>query len=186
SRTLVRSWYGQIDPTEAADKTDNYRNVLVIADLDSQSELGDGRKRILTIHANWHPASNGGRVMQIGRRTLAARVQVPRVVTLELDAKDTGLWTGDIADLVTRYLQGADGHPQPMRVQVMRVREKGGGRYEYRLREDFFKGRYLRIAPARLRGVSYFDASEADRARYGAIAQANGRLSDGTDGWRLL
>lgn len=182
----VHIWYGQLDPTEAADKTDNYRNVLVIADLDSQSELADGRKRILTIHANWHPTSNTGRVMQLGKRTLATRVQVPRVVTLELDAKDSGLWTGDIADLVTRYLQGADGNPQPLRVQVMRVREKGDGKYEYRLREDFFKGRYFRLAPARLRGVDSLTASEADRARYGALTNTEGLLSDGSEGDQLL
>lgn len=182
----VHIWYGQLDPTEAADKTDNYRNVLVLADLDSQSALADARKRILTIHANWHPASNAGRVMQLGKRTLATRVQVPRVVTLELDAKDSGLWTGDIADLVTRYLQGADGNPQPLRAQVMRVREKGGGKYEYRLREDFFKGRYFRLAPERLRGVDSLTAAPVDRDRYGALSDTNGRLSDGSEGHQLL
>lgn len=182
----VHIWYGQIDPAKDDDDTTNYRHVLVLADLDSQHQHADRRRKILTIYARWHPPENAGRVAQLARRTLAARVQIPRVITVQLDAKDSGLWTGDVADVLTRYVQAADGNPELLRAQVVQVRAKGGGLYEYRLRESFFKGRYLRIAPARLRGVSYFDASEADRTRYGAIAQANGRLSDGTDGWRLL
>lgn len=182
----IHVWYGQLNPTAGKDASENYRRVAVFGDLDSQSPRADGRRRILTLHANWHPVSNGGRVTQIGRRVLDTRVEVPRVVTLQLDAKDSGLWTGDVADLTTIYLQGDDGSPQTLRAQVVQVRERGDARFEYRLREDFFRGRYFRLAPKRLAGVSYRDGSRADQQRYGALSTNDGLLSDGSEGHQLL
>lgn len=185
----VQVLYGQRNPFGKRDEVENYRRAFVVVDADSQSANEANQRRVKRIYARWHPTANESRVGQFGRRTLAARVRNLRAVEFEVDAKDAELQTGGFADLTTRYLQDEFGRNSTFRVQVIRTdAERRGQRARFLAREDFFQGRYLRIAPASLQGVAYADGSASEKELYGAIAvsQALGELSDGTEGWLIL
>ena len=70
----------------------------------------------------------------------------------------------------------------------MRVTKADYGKnlVRYTAREDFVSNRYGLIAPDSLAGVTWTTATAAQRATYVFIADANGLMSDGSEGKRIF
>lgn len=177
--------YGQRDPTEKKDETSNYARGYVAIDGDSQSANEVGGRRSERIFARWLGYGSDSRAAQVANRTLDSRTRLPITLEFDLLAKDK-LFPAEFADLTTMYLVDALGTTRPdVRIQITRA-VYGEEAFSYEAREDFFKGRFRRIAPGSLDGLHWLAATETQRDRYAFASNADGLMADGEPGTQLL
>lgn len=177
--------FGQRDPTKDEDEVGNYRQGFLDIDADSQSPREVGERRSETIYCRWHPIGNRAELMRLSFYVLKTRAKVPFRVEFQVDRKDDDAKTGQFVDLTSTYIVDRFGLPRTTRVRLIQA-TSSGDKVSFTAREDFFRARIGRIAPGALSGLSYADASEAQRGRYIFIANASGLMSDGTEGYKLL
>lgn len=177
--------FGQRDPTESRDEIANYRQGFLDINGDSQSPREVGERRAETIYCRWHTVAGRAALMNIAYRVLNARAKVPMRIEFEVDRKDGDARTGQFIDLTTQYIVDAFGLPRTMRVRVIQATSQGNT-VSYSAREDFFRGRIGRWAPPELVGLTYAQATDAQRARYLFWADPSGQLSDGSEGYHWL
>jgi len=177
--------FGQVDPTKPKDDVSNYAMSVVSLDLSSISEREVGGERIREVFANWHPESTSSLVGRLGDRLVTARASIPFVVTFDVMRKDDALRTGQFIDLTTTGLRDQYGNQRTLRMRVTKA-DYGKNLVRYTAREDFVSNRYGLIAPDSLAGVTWTTATAAQRATYVFIADANGLMSDGSEGKRIF
>lgn len=177
-------YYGEIDPTQDADSTSNYRNAVRSLDLDSISANEVGSRRIKTIFARWHAAANRGEIVEIADRLVQWRGTIAVKVEFNLDRKDDDLQTGDFVDVRTNALRDVFGNPRTIRARVTKV-DNAGERIKYLAREDFASTRYAMWAPDSITlGTTWATATEAQKMQYMFWSDSQGLYSDGTTGKR--
>lgn len=177
--------FGQRNPTEDKDEAGNYRQGFLDIDADSQSDREVGERRAETIWCRWHPVGNRAELVRLATRVMAVKAKMPFRVEFEVDRKDDSARTGQFMDLTTQYILSATGLPDTKRVRILKA-SLDGDTVTYTAREDFFRGRFGRWAPAELAGLSYADATQEQRDRYLFWADSDGKMSDGSDGYVWL
>lgn len=180
----IQVLFGQRDPAKKRDELDNYARGVVAVDVENQSENELGARRTERIFARWHRSTANARVQQFAGRMLNAKARIPVEITFQVTDKDA-LDVSDFADLSTIYLRSIISFSTTKRVQITRV-TRGSGTLTMEAREDFFKGRFARIAPASPAPLLWGDATTDQRNRYVFIANAAGLMSDGSQGTQLL
>lgn len=130
SRVVVN--FGQYDPTKELDVASNYTQTHIR--VDNAAEVNYGTPRIKTVYSRW--LSN---VNRAGAVRLAARIgrrfsELPRLVSFELDPKDSSVWTGTPVFLNSGDLLDNTGSRFNMAAQVLSVVESGPV-YQYRALE---------------------------------------------------
>ncbi|WP_147305221.1 hypothetical protein [Alkalilimnicola ehrlichii] len=183
--TQVWIYYGQIDPTGSVDDAANYRRLRVTPDLAAQSPEQYGDTRIKRIFTPWMTGGNEGEVLAISNRLLARYRDTPRRISLKTDAKDRGLWTGDVADLLTRIDEDETGRPEANRWQVISAEEvEPGHRVKFVFQSFEFVGRYAFFTPD-----DYPDYGSADPSQrnFGAwFAPSGDGFPDGTEAYQFI
>jgi hypothetical protein len=195
-------FYGMKDPTgnlpnsaqtavgaiPSAGDTANFAKVSVSVDLAAEGADEYNQAIILTIFSRWFGSSADSLAARLGARLLARYRNSPRTLVIKLDAKDSSLWTGDIATITSKVVQDVTGDSAPTDFQVLQVKETvGGTTFEYTLVDSFFSGRYFYIAPDALEGLDYSAATEEQKARYGFVAgPATEIMTDGKEGYKIL
>lgn len=177
--------FGQRNPTEDEDEAGNYRQGFLDIDADSQSEKEVGERRANTIWCRWHPIANRAQLINIATRVMAVKAKIPFRIEFEVDRKDDAAKTGQFMDLTTSYIVDAFGLPRTVRVRVIQA-SQDGDTVSYSAREDFFRGRFGRMAPAELAGLHWDNATQEQRDTYVFIADENGKLPDGINGFQLF
>lgn len=182
----VRVSFGQIDPTIRLDEPTNYRGAVIYVNAEAEHNYGEAR--IHDIWSRWLTVAGRAHAVALAAR-LARRYQDnPRMVTFDLDAKDSDVWTGDIVDLSTWQIQDAFGEPSGgARMQIIETKEmKPGDRYQYMAMSYPITGRFLFIAPND--APSYAAASEEQRELFGYIAGTGpgGAHLDGAEPHRII
>lgn len=130
-------FYGVADPTARLDDDTNYRHLLVRADLDAESADQYGEPRIYKIHSRW--LTTEGQALNAATRILDRRRDPPRTVTLEADAKDADIWTGDVVDVTHRGIVDFNGLPVTTRFQIISAEDAElGHRVRYELQSYAF------------------------------------------------
>nr|WP_297388279.1 hypothetical protein [uncultured Roseateles sp.] len=171
------------DRTQGVSEEKNYRRLRVRADLEAESANKYGEQRIRKIYARW--IQNEAQALNLSVRIMAASIDNPRFLRLRLDAKDRSLWTADIADVLHRNIVDADGLPVAERYQAISVNEVQPGEVvEYdMMRSQFTAGRFgfYMAADAPVFTAATEEQLEAPGAWY---ADVDGKMSDGSDGWK--
>lgn len=130
-------FYGVVDPTARVDDDTNYRHLLVRADLDAESADQYGEPSIYKIHSRW--LTTEGQALNAATRILNRRRDPPRTVTLEADAKDADIWTGDVVDVTHRGIVDFNGMPVTTRFQIISAEDvEPGHRVRYELQSYAF------------------------------------------------
>jgi hypothetical protein len=177
-------YYGKADPTEDA-KPENFTRVAIHADTDAESPLQYGESRIKTILSRWIPATNPSPAVKLGYAWLSKYRDNPRVLKVQIDAKDAAAWTGDIVHITSAAIQDATGTPVQVEWQIIEAKEiTAGTTYELTLTETFFRGRYGYVLADS--APSYATASEAQRALGCFMSLPNGEMSDGLQGYQIV
>ena len=180
SRVLF--YYNPRSPIDVSDPED-YESAHVILDADSESDAEYGDIRHKVIYGRF--VDSEAIAVQTAGRMLSRFINSPQDLTIRLDAKDAGIWTGDLANVETRQIQDNTGANQQKQFQVMSVREKvHGSIYEYKLLELNFAGRFAFIGPDTL--TTYDLESDANIAAYAFISDDAGSMSDMEPGYNII
>lgn len=130
-------FYDVTDPTERVDADTNYRRILVRADLDAESPDEYGEAVIYKVHSRW--LTSEAQALNAASRILERRRDPQRTVTLDADAKDGEIWTGDVIDVLHRGIVDFEGRPALTRFQVTSAEEvEIGHRIRYELQSYAF------------------------------------------------
>ena len=182
--TQVHVYYGQKNPTEDLTKPWNFSRINVVTDADAESADQYGDARIKQVFSRWLTESQLSQAVKLSTRMTQRYRQTPRQITLRVDAKDSGAWTGDIVRATMRTITDITGMPVPTYLQIIEAKEITLGTvYEYVLEDTQFNGRYGFIAPEGI--PEYGSADEFQRGRYAFLADASGQMSDGSEGYKL-
>ena len=166
----------QRDPTVAVDETGNYRKLRIRVDADAESENEYGDSRIRRIFARW--LESDAQAVVLGARVLDRYRDVPKILTVQLDAKDRELWTGDILNVEHRTVTDDTGQPLSKLYQVISAHETQHGHVvQYELQTFPFTGVRFGFwmddnAP------DYADATEQERLTGGWWSDEDGRIPD--------
>ena len=160
--------FGFIDPDIAAEGADQY-------DLTKE-------KRILS---RWYDDTNGAQISQLAGRLKSRFVNPPVVVHFDLDAKDSSIWSGTLAELTTRHLQATDGSDTVFRVQILTVDEMKD-KLRYVAMSSQFKGQYAYVKPNASPKVDYSDETEENKIKYAHICPSTGVFANGEPGYKII
>lgn len=158
---------------------DNMANLSITIDTDKEGVDEYGETATKEIVSRW--VSSTAVAAEIAGRYLTRFKNSPREIQLELDAKDTDLKTGQIADIETRLMQNADGSTRSVRAFVMETDiVEHGHKHKYRLIEvpTNLRGKAYLIAPDTQ--VDWTSASDSEKDTYMFISDDAGLMSDGS------
>lgn len=120
NKRLSQVWvaYGIIDPTEDHDKARNYRSIYVEVDADAESRNQYQRQKIQKIMGRWINQFNRPAAEMLTQRLLSMYRDPPRQVSFTMPWQQNILKTGEVFDLRTQLIQGANGKPVDTRMLV--------------------------------------------------------------------
>jgi hypothetical protein len=180
--TRVTVFYKQINPLTSTTDPTNYtrRDINISGEYELPQSTG-GEIRELTIYSRW--IRTEAQALLVAAQLLLRYRNVPRYLSVKLDAKDRSIRIGDVADITTGTVTDVNGRPQSTRWQVISYHEiKAGDTVMIDLQSYLFFGRFTywmdNATP------SYASASDAQRARGFFWADENGKMPDGTDGYQ--
>lgn len=178
-------FWGQRDPTERLDNDANYQRIRVRSDLEAEMPTQYDDQRIRKIYSRW--LHSEGQVINVSTRLLNRYRDTPKIITLDLDAKDRALWTGDLVDVTTRGLTDFTGLPARTRCQIMSAEEIDPGhrvRYEIEIYEFVIGalfGQWMESdAP------TFEDATPEERLTGMWWSEIDGKMPDGSDGYTWI
>lgn len=181
----VQVFYSQRDVAGDKDKAENYARLKVIVDTESESTNAHSEKAIRTIYADWMTDANEGLILTLAGRLLSRYAGVPNRVNFEIDYKDMEFWAGNVVILETEAFQGPDGAAEPRKMQILKAAEDSkrqrvkleGETWDYKINKYGF------IGPNTL--GDYTTESDSNRQSYGFIAQNDGKMTNGDDGYLI-
>lgn len=125
-------YWSQRNAAEDLKKESNFRRVRIRADAAAESDQQFGDQRIRKIFSRW--LQDEAQAINVSVRLLSRYRNNPRFVTLSVDAKDRGSWTGDVVDILHRAVVDDTGAPLETRFQILSAQETiPGHEIEYRL-----------------------------------------------------
>jgi hypothetical protein len=134
-------YYDPKDRTKSVTDEANYRKVRIRIDAASESEREYDESAIEKVFSRW--VRTDAIVTAITTRIINRYKQTPFYLTLQVDAKDRGLWTADVVDVSTRIIMNVDGLPQTTRYQIISAQETTPGSViKYVLQNYNFTARY--------------------------------------------
>ncbi len=169
--------------TRMDDQT-NFEQTVSSTDEDAESADQYNESKVKRIASRWLDSSQRGSALQLASRTLAIFRDSRDRHQFRMSAKNASLWTGDIFNLQHRSLQGFRGEEIITQMQVLKVQELEDGSFEYVAIADSFVNRYIFIGPDTL--GEYSAETQSNKDRYFWISDANGKMSDGFDGYRII
>ena len=126
--STIMVYFGQIDPTEKIDETNNYRQVYARINSDAINRYGTNN--IKRIYSRWISSTNEAQARVLAAKTGQRFGIVPRAISFSLDPKDAGLWAGQTMKAQHRYITDFSGAPESTFFQVLSVRESNNYRYQ--------------------------------------------------------
>jgi hypothetical protein len=152
----------------------NYRKVRIRIDAASESEREYDESAIEKVFSRW--VRTDAIVTAITTRIINRYKQTPFYLTLQVDAKDRGLWTADVVDVSTRIIMNVDGLPQTTRYQIISAQETTPGSViKYVLQNYNFTARYGYYMAAD--APTFADATDEEKLIGAWYADENGLIS---------
>lgn len=99
--------YGIINPTKDLDEASNYRASYVREDSDSVTNYG--QRAYKKINSRWITSDNKTAAVLMAARIGRRFAEAPRMLSFELDAKDSDVWTGDSVRCQTDLIEQSGG-----------------------------------------------------------------------------
>lgn len=162
--------YGQKDPTKKLDDINNYVNIYVNADLNSESDNQYGEQAIRKVYARW--LTNNAQVVVSASRIVEQFKDIPKYVYFDMDAKDRAVWSGDIVTVTSSVNVDFTGEQETLTCQILSAEEiESGHKVRYKARIYAFYG-----TPA-----YYMDATGTTGDAY--YSDENGLLLDNSNGY---
>lgn len=180
SRILVH--YNPRTPVEFDKEEHFHSHYLHVSDSEDADKHGD--IRIKEIFARF--ITGEGQAVRCAGRTLNIFKDVPKEYEFFVDAKDTGIVTGDAVNLVVPENQDVDGSTLNELMQIISTEEtEVGHKYKYRAIDTTFAGRYGRIMPS---GSNDYGSATDDELATGAYISPSGggNFADGGLPYKII
>jgi hypothetical protein len=179
--TRILVYYDPVDSTKTT--ADNYQSVLGVIEADGELDEAGGEARTLQIMGRWIGSEN--QAYQVISRTFLRYKEIPRMLSVLVDAKDRTIGVADPLDVTTRVVHDSEGKPLQDRWQVVSWAEvKQGQTYQLDLQDFGLKGRFGTIMD--VSATSNYTSATADEKANGCyLADAAGLMSDGSEGYKL-
>ena len=176
--TRILVYYDPIDVTKLT--PENYRVVSATVEADGELEAAGGEPRTLIVLGRW--VSTDGQAFQIISRTFLRYKQTPKMLSVQVSAKDREIAVGDTLDITTRVVVDTEGKQTESRWQVVSWSEAVAGQ-TYRLDMQNFDiaGRFAWFADNASPDYPAATAAEKDPSAF--FADAAGLMADGSDGY---
>lgn len=178
--TRVFVYYGIKNPVTGFKEPTNYSTVSGKIEAAPEHPNAANGARELSIFARF--VNTEAHAMQITQRILSRYSEVPRFLTLRLDAKDRELTVGDVCDVQTREIVDAEGRMLDSRWQVLGWEDvKPGEIYLYDLQTYDYIGYFAQWMAD---GSPDFEDATREQLASGAWwADDNGLMPDGSPGF---
>ncbi len=126
-------YYDVNDYAESVTEAENFNRLQINIDTDLESMVAFGDKRVKVLFSRWFDETNQGAAIETAS-ALAVRFSTsPVEIRFSLDAKDSGLKTGDFCQVYWQGLQDEFGAIESPIFQVMEVKEIAAGhRFDYK------------------------------------------------------
>lgn len=170
------------------DDPEHFKTAYV--NIDADAETADQYGDIREVIAKARFLISEGLAVQFGARKLARFRDPPKQISIIVDAKDTDLWTGDIANVSTRFIPDVDGSNLTTKMQIFSAQEittkSPGTHYKFEMVDTVYQGRYGRIMSSSASSV-YSSATDAEKEIGCYIASAGGAdFSDGGGAYKIV
>lgn len=119
--------YGIIDPTKDLDETSNYRASYVREDTSSVTNYG--QRAYKKINSRWIQSDNKTAAVLMGARVGRRFSDAPRMLSFDLDAKDSDVWTGDSVRCKTDLIEQSGGGFPTLFYQILTAGESSNFNY---------------------------------------------------------
>ena len=179
SRVIIN--YNPIMETKTQSATD-FKNSFVSVNLQYESENFYGEEKTRRLFSNW--IKSGLQAARTSINLLSLLVVTPKIVTFQLDAKDRGIWAGDIVDISSWQYTDETGAQTVGRFFIISADESVSGEViSYKAISYNFVGRYGIIVINS--AVDFTFASDEYKATGGWICNDSGLMSDLTEGYKI-
>lgn len=176
-------YYIQRNPTEDLDEPTNFKRLRVRLDGDAETDAQYGEKKVKRIYSRWLVTQ--AQAINLAAKLLARYRDGAEYLTLELDAKDREIWTGDVVDATLLGQVDDTGEPEERRYQVVSAEEHDpGSSIRYKLLSYEFVGRYAYWMASDAPDFANATTAEKDDSRSAWWSEADGTMPDGTDGYQ--
>lgn len=119
--------YGIINPTKDLDEASNYRASYVREDSDSVTNYG--QRAYKKINSRWITSDNKTAAVLMAARIGRRFAEAPRMLSFELDAKDSDVWTGDSVRCQTDLIEQSGGGFPTLFYQILTAGESQNFNY---------------------------------------------------------
>jgi len=179
--TQVWVYWAIKSPVHHVDDPDSFRRIRIRADLEAETAVKHGDSRIRKVFARW--IQTRGQAINLTARILGRYGVSPKIVQLELDAKDRDLWTADLINVTTRLITDDTGQALETLFQVISAEEHvPGHRVKYTLQKSEFQG--INFAFWMSNTAPIFTLATDQEKKQGLWwSDASGEMSDGTAGY---
>ena len=181
----VYFWYNIRNPVESLTDQANFRTVIVSADANKESADEYGEQRIRQLFSRWFDGQNDAQALNSASRILATYKNNPEYYQFDLDAKDRSLDVGDVVQVTHRALVDSQGALTATNMQIISREEvESGHKVRYRAQKFGYIGRFAFVMADSAN--DYDSATDEEIATGGYISDANGLMSDGSDGYKII
>ena len=163
----------------------NYARGRYIVDAGAVGPQEFNDTRVKDIFCRWLNHGDDAAVAILGRRFLQTFVRAPQRYKMLVDANDD-MGLTDVAVFQTRDIRSATGRTMERFVQIVGREDKvAGHRLQLTAQAYNFGGKRYAYITEDTR-PSFTASSPAQKARGAYIAGNDGKMSDGTDGYRMI
>jgi len=170
--------YNLTNATANVGEAKNYRagRGYVDAGAESANEYGDVRSDVM--YSRWLTTASDRAISAFVKRRVGQYRDVPRAITVKVDAKDADIEVGDLYDVTTSRIVDSTGATRTVRCLVVKRKDNGRG-LDLTLRTTNFSRRYGFIAP---NGTSNYP----NNGGYACACLNTGLFSDGSSGYLII
>ncbi len=183
--TTVQFFSVMLDPTKSPTDGNSYACQRYLVDVGAVSAQEFGDNRVKQIHCRWLNHGDDAAVAVMGRRFLQTFVRAPQRIKMLVDAADDMSLTA-VATLDTREVRSPTGQMVEQFIQIAAREEKvAGHRVQLTGQAYSFGKKRLGYITENTR-PDYAASSEEQRGRGFYISDNTGKMSDGSDGYRMI
>jgi hypothetical protein len=118
-------YYDMRSPVEDWDDSRNYRKLRIRIDDESERAEAYGDTKVKAIYSRW--LQSEAQAINLSVRYLNRYRTTQRKIAFEVDAKDRGVWTSDVLDVLSRSVVDDTGEPIATRWQIISADEYMSG-----------------------------------------------------------
>lgn len=180
--TQAAIYYALRNATANVKEAKNYQAAAITIDADAQGANEYGDVRPSTTYSRWLSSANTTFVATAANRRVLRLRNAPAKISFKVDPKDE-LTLGQMLQISTRRLAGSTGAPQPTMARVVKVTDKGAHFEVAALTVGWGSKKYGYIAP---NGYPDYGSADSAQRAYAFISNtANGRMSNGDEGYYI-